>query len=56
MIQWIVFPTQVDPFAVPDRQGVTLVPGGAAVDRRISRFLRDMRRDTGPAQVGPRLR
>ena len=55
MIQWIIFPTQVDPFAVPDRQGVNLVPGGAAVDCRLSGFLRDMRRDTGQAQVGGEL-
>ena len=52
MIQWIIFPTQVDPFAVPDRQGVNLVPGGAAVDCRLSGFLRDMRGHTGLAQVG----
>src|SRR3990167_3618982 len=44
-----------DPFAVFDRQGVTLVPGRAAVDRRVSGFLRDMRGHTGLPQVGDEL-
>ena len=41
-----------DPFAVFDRQGVTHVPDRAAVDRSISRSLRDMGRDSGLPQVG----
>ena len=47
-----VVATQVDPFAVLDRQRPPL---GATDDFRISRFLRDMRGDTGLAQLGDEL-
>jgi len=45
----------LDPIAVLDRRGVTFVLGGSSVDRRISRFLRDMGRDPGFSQVGGEL-
>lgn len=44
-----------DPFAVHDRQGVTLLLGRATVDHRISGFLRYMLGYAGPSQVNDEL-
>ena len=46
----------LDALAVLLGQGVAFVPGGAAVDRRVPGFPRDMRRDAGLSQVAHEVR